>query len=157
MSLELDTLTSRFAQPGVVRWIGQRPGRRAPMSVTDRVSLGLPGLEGDHRTKPGKRAVTLIQWEHIPVIAALAGLEDLAPETLRRNLAVSDVNLLALRKRRFRIGGAILEGTGLCAPCARMEAALGPGGFNAMRGHGGITACVLDAGEISLGDAVEPL
>ena len=73
---------------------------------------------------------------------------------MRRNVVVAGINLYALRHARFRVGDVLLEGTGICAPCASMEEALGPGGFNAMRGHGGITARVLEAGTIALGDAV---
>ena len=38
-----------------------------------------------------------------------------------------------------------------------MEAALGPGGYNAMRQHGGLCARVIGSGSFGVGDAVEPL
>ena len=67
---------------------------------------------------------------------------------------VSGVNLYALREQRFFIGDVLFEGAGICAPCSRMETTLGPGGYNAMRGHGGINARVISGGALRLGDAV---
>jgi MOSC domain-containing protein YiiM len=101
--------------------------------------------------------VTLLQAEHLAVIAAFMGLPAIRPELLRRNLLVADINLGALQNKRFRIGNVLLEGTGYCHPCARMEEALGTGGYNAMRGHGGITARILVGGVIHIGDSVRPV
>ncbi|MEM6945435.1 MAG: MOSC domain-containing protein [Pseudomonadota bacterium] len=153
----LDSLTNRHAQPGSLKWIGVRPGRRTPLEPLTSAEVMPEGIVGDHRTRPGKRAVTLVQAEHLAVIAALLGQNAVTPELLRRNLVVAGINLLGLRKRRFRVGGALLEGTGLCAPCSRMEEVLGPGGYSAVRGHGGITATVIEPGSIALGDAIEPI
>ena len=97
--------------------------------------------------------MTLVAAEHLAAIAAYLGLESVAPERLRRNLVVSGLNLLALKGRRFRLGDAVLEHSGECHPCSRMEDEFGPGGYNAVRGHGGITARVLEGGDIRLGDA----
>jgi MOSC domain-containing protein YiiM len=153
----LAALTQGWAAPGRVVWLGARPARRAPMVALERTWIGPEGLDEDRRETPGKRAVTLIQAEHLPVIAALAARESVEPAQLRRNVVVAGLNLLGLRKRRFRLGEAVLEGTGLCAPCSRMEEALGPGGYAAVRGHGGITAAVIAPGIAALGDPVTPL
>ena len=79
---------------------------------------------------------------------------DVTPDLLRRNLLVRGLNLLALKQKRFAVGEVVLEYSGLAHPCSRMELALGPGGYNAMRGHGGITASVASGGVLRLGDRV---
>ncbi len=144
-------------RPGTLCWIGLRPDRRAAMTAVDRALLDPQGgLAGDHYggRAGGARQVTLLQAEHLSMIGACLGQDPVAPELLRRNLLVSGLNLLALPGRRLRIADAVLEVTGPCHPCSRMEAALGPGGYNAVRGHGGVTARVLESGRIGRGDAV---
>jgi len=145
------------AQPGVLRWIGVRPAYRAPVQIVEQADVEAErGVIGDRSAfkSGGKRQVTLIQFEHLAVIAALCGRRDAAPELLRRNFVVSGINLLALKRARFSVGAALFEGSGLCQPCSRMEDTLGRGGYNAMRGHGGITARVLAGGKINLGDQI---
>lgn len=153
----LRTLMETFPIEGRLEWIGLRPGRRAPLQSMNHVEvIADHGLAGDHKAQRagGKRQVTLIQREHLATVAQLLRREAIDPALLRRNLLVSGINLLALRGERFRIGGVLLEGTGPCEPCSRMEELLGAGGYNAMRGHGGITARVISGGVIAVGDGV---
>ena len=124
------------------------------MVALNRIKAGLPGLEGDHYQSGGKRTVTLLQSEHLPVIASITDNPELGPEMLRRNLVISKINLIALKNREFTIGNVRMIGTGICAPCSRMETTIGPGGYNAVRGHGGITASILKPGVLYLGDSV---
>lgn len=147
-------LVKRNARPGRIEWIGTRPARRAELVPHKSIEVTEKGLAGDHYQSGGKRTVSLIQHEHLAVIAALTGRDHIEPEALRRNLVISGINLLGLRNRRFSVGGVVLEGTGLCAPCSRMEETLGHGGYSAVRGHGGIVARVVQPGRVALGDAV---
>jgi len=145
-------------QPGRLHWIGLRPARRAAMLAVPEAMLDpVAGVVGDRWSgRPGgNRQVTLIQAEHLAAIGAFLGRAPVPPELLRRNLVVAGLNLLAMSGERMRIGtGALLEVTGACHPCSRMEEVLGPGGYNALRGHGGVTARVLEGGPVRLGDAV---
>ena len=178
----MQELRTTFPHAGRLEWIGLREARRAPVRSVPEVEVHpLVGLIGDHgRTAPprlraltgapgetpvsgaaapipggpGRRQVTLLQAEHLPVIAALAGLETVRPEQLRRNLLIGGIPLLALKDARFRVGEVVLEGTGECHPCSRMEETLGEGGYNAVRGHGGLTARVISGGVIRVGDPV---
>ena len=154
---DLHALLAAFPRSGRLEWIGLRPEQRAVVQTPPSViAVAGQGLEGDHyrARHRGTRQVTLIQAEHLAVIGALLGRAPLEPAILRRNLVVSGINLLALKGRHFRIGEAVLEGSGLCHPCSRMEEVLGAGGYNAMRGHGGLTARVVRSGHLALGDIV---
>jgi MOSC domain-containing protein YiiM len=152
----LQKLLDTLPQVGAVRWIGLRPERRAPLHAVAEVNVTQDhGLIGDrYRRKQGKRQVTLIQQEHLVAVAALLDQASIDPALTRRNIVVSGINLLALKDKQFQIGDVRLAYTGLCHPCSRMEEALGAGGYNAMRGHGGITARVVQDGTIRVGDTV---
>ena len=157
--MEFKELFENFAQSGKVVWIGVRPERkvalielREVMAVEDR------GLEGDrHQKKGSARQVTLIQREHLDSIASFLGKHRIDPQLTRRNIVVSGINLQSLKGKRFNIGEAVLDYSGDCHPCSRMEENLGHGGYNAMRGLGGITAKIIKTGKIAIGDALSHL
>ncbi|UOQ96905.1 MOSC domain-containing protein [Hymenobacter sp. 5317J-9] len=155
-------LLATLPQTGRLEWIGQRPLRREPLLLVPEAELKTDShMLGDHaRPKTGgKRQVTLLQHEHLAAVAGYLGLNaPLDPARLRRNLVVSGLNLLALKNRQIQIGDeVILDITGECHPCSRMEEELGPGGYNAMRGHGGLTAHIAQGGLIRVGDVVRVL
>ena len=156
----LKELLSTNTFQGKVDWIGISSGPRSEIKTQDTVRIVTGGVEGDHHCRPtrkSKRQVTLIQAEHIPVVEAILGRGKIDPLLLRRNLVVSGINLAALKYQTFQIGTAVLEGSGNCPPCSRMEENLGPGGYAAMLAHGGITAVVVSEGVVSLGDVVSAL
>jgi len=154
---------SAFPHAGTVVWIGVRPAPRVAMqslqSVEAIAGLGLAGDRTAAKSRPGnKRQVTLIQAEHLQAVGCLLRRGPIEASLARRNIVVSGINLLALKGHTFRIDQARLELTGECHPCSLMESQLGVGGYNAMRGHGGITAHVLESGLIRVGAgiSVEP-
>jgi len=163
----LPDLFGEFPQPGRVEWIGVRPQRQGRLvGVREIRAIRDQGLQGDHYGggANGKRHVTLIQHEHLGVVAKLLALRDKSPTVLqvdpalvRRNIVISGLNLLALKNKRFRLGESLLEFTEPCQPCSVMEQVLGRGGYNAMRGHGGICARIIEGGMIRIGDELAAL
>ena len=153
-------LMEKSTKAGTVEWIGLRPERRGPLQPMEEAeAVTGSGLQGDHFHGQGNgtRQVTLIQGEHLDAVGAFLRAPAADPALARRNIVVRGINLFSLQDRRFRIGGAVFEHSGPCHPCSRMEENFGPGGYNAMRGHGGITARVVEAGVIRVGDGVERL
>jgi MOSC domain-containing protein YiiM len=139
----------------IVRGAPRDPARR----IAETMAIARVGLADDRLGQRGEaelstRQVTLIQAEHLAVIAGLARVDRVDPIDLRRNLVISGLNLLALKNSQLQVGQAVLEIVGPCQPCSRMEESIGPGGYAAMRGHGGMTARVLVGGAIHEGDLV---
>lgn len=168
--ITLRELTAGHTATGRLDAIVLRPGKgQAAVLVEAAVAVAGQGLQGDRRMAAtpalggagSKRALTLIQAEHLPLIARWTGRDAIDPRLLRRNLVVSGLNLVAMRSPfadrplHWRIGAeVVIEISGPCDPCSRMETALGAGGYNALRGHGGLTARLLHGGRIAVGDAV---
>ena len=151
----LGKLLAAPMRPGRLAWIGPRPARRAAIVLSPSATLiAGQGIVGDRYQTTHDGPLTLIAAEDLAAIAAFLGLATLSPDLLRRNLVTSGINLAALKEQRFRIGTALLETSGDCAPCSRMEEVLGPGGYNAVRGHGGILARIIEGGTVSVGDAI---
>lgn len=166
---DLQQLTRQFPVCGRLEAILLRPKRSVPaISAASALALTDRGLEGDRSateargaTGSNKRQVTLFQFEHLPLVAKWSGRESLDPKELRRNLVISGINLVSTRSPfsdhplQLHIGSeVVLLITGPCDPCSKMERALGKGGYNALRGHGGMTARVLQGGVLKVGDTV---
>lgn len=151
-------LLRSIPQVGKVDFISVRPERKTLPNILEKVNISVEyGLEGDHFSgRSRKRQVTLIQAEHLNVVASILGKDKIDPLLTRRNIVVSGVNLLSFKNMQFQVGDdVILEMTGACHPCSQMETNFGEGGYNAMRGHGGITAKVIQGGEIKIGDKIK--
>lgn len=144
-------------QQGTLELILLRPARKQAMVAQEAAEIQPgQGIVGDRFSGriDSKRQVTLFQAENLALLASILKRDGIDPALLRRNLIVRGINLHALSGRRFCIGDVVLEGAAQCHPCSRMEEALGPGGFNAMRGIGGLCARVVTGGRIQLGDSV---
>jgi MOSC domain-containing protein YiiM len=122
---------------------------RAPLVVATRVeALEERGLEGDRHGKPNsRRSVLLMDVETLDSF----GLE---PGDVREQVTVRGLDLTALVfGSRLRVGSAVLEVAGPCAPCERMEE-LRPGLRAAIDGKRGRFVRVAQGGSFGVGDRI---
>jgi len=125
------------------------PAARAPMRPLERVrALEERGLEGDRNARSGgRRQVLLVEQE---VLDSLG----LAPGDIREQVTVRGLDLGRLAfGSRLQVGDAVLEVTGPCAPCERMDE-LRPGLMEALEGRRGRFVRVVVPGSLAVGDAV---
>ncbi|MBZ2188499.1 MOSC domain-containing protein [Alcanivorax sp. JB21] len=136
---------------------------RGPVSAHDAVQVRMGcGIVGDRhyrRNNSPANQITLIEQEAVEAFNQAHGLAVL-PSALRRNLLTRGVALNALEGREFQVGTVRLRGIELCEPCSVIGKLLQQPGLNptrviqALMGHGGLRAEILNTGVIRVGDAV---
>lgn len=142
---------------GRITWIGIRSARYEPLTTLNQVvaKAGI-GLEGDHyQDTGGNRQITLIMKEDLLAAAAELGRSAIDPGLVRRNIVVSDIDLHQFQKGFLRLGSCLIEVTGNCHPCKRMDENLGEGGRKSLANRGGVTARILEGGTLSINDDVK--
>ena len=128
--------------------------RRGNMDATNQATLiAQRGIDGN-TDQGGRRQVTIIEQEIWQALMTQLGAA-LPPSARRANLMLSGIRLAQSRHRILRIGECRIRILGETKPCERMEEAC-PGLQAAMYDHwaGGAFGEILDAGEITVGDAV---
>ena len=131
-------------------------GHRAPMkSVESARMIENYGIEGDrHVISEGvrtKRQVLLTDEETLAKFGLSRG-------DIRENITLSSIDIHSLKEGdRVSLGGdAVVEITGHCAPCARMDE-IREGLRVEIDGQRGMLATVVSSGEVSVGDEVRAL
>jgi MOSC domain-containing protein YiiM len=150
---------------GRVRAIFVAPRAAAPMQRVAGVdALAGRGLAGDRYAEgrgsfsrwPGaRREVTLVDEAALLAAEREFGVRVMDGEH-RRNLVVAGVPLVELVRRPFRVGGALLKGVQVCAPCRNLvRVSAQEDLFDALVGRGGLRAQILEGGPIREGDMIE--
>lgn len=128
-------------------------GHRQPMRFVESASLVAGyGIEGDrHATSTGGREARQVLLMDEETLVAF-GLEHGA---VRENITTSGLDLGALKKgQRLTAGDSVvLEITGLCTPCSRMDE-VRPGLQVALEGRRGVLARVVQGGSLRTGDSI---
>ena len=97
--------------------------------------------------------VTLIEGEDLDYIEDELGIH-VNNGQHRRNIITRGIKLTDLRRKRFRVGGALLEFDRSRPPCRHVQDLSEPGMTRALKGRGGICARVIRAGRIRVQDAI---
>ena len=134
--------------PGHVLGLFLKPGHGLPMREVQSVSaVAGRGLEGDASFGHSRRQVLLVDQS---ILAEF----NLHPGQTRENIVLAGLSLSGLPAgTHLRIGEAVLEVTGDCAPCTLMDS-IRPGLREAIRGQRGVLAGVHQGGIISVADSV---
>lgn len=135
------------------------PGAHPTLDVAEvevRAGLGLVGDRYFGVAAHFNAQVTIVAWEVFAEVQRTLGRDDLSPALMRRNIVVEGMPLNQLIGQEFALvdanGAAVrLLGASHCAPCAWMDAALGSGAWQSLKGRGGLRARILSDGVLRRG------
>jgi MOSC domain-containing protein YiiM len=120
----------------------------------DRYGAGIGAAQFQGRRSPEKE-VTLIAREAIEAANDEFNYT-IAHLDTRRNLLTEGVPLNDLVGKTFRVGPVLLKGLELCEPCGYLEKRTFAGIKAALKHRGGLRCCILEGGEIRVGDPITP-
>ena len=124
-------------------------GHRKTMKRVEEVrALEGLGLEGDFHARGGRRQVLLIEEETLQAL-------HLSPGDVRENIATQGISLMKQTAgHKIQIGDQVLlEITGPCDPCHRMEE-IQEGLEEELKGRRGVLTRVIRSGFIRVGDTI---
>ena len=131
-------------------------GHREPMRVVESANvIAGSGIEGDrHAASEGVRSARQVLLMDEETLQAMS----LSYGDVRENITTSGIDLYNLPEgQRLALGDeVVVEITGHCAPCARMDE-VRPGLKDELEGRRGMLSFVVKGGAIQVGDAIHVL
>jgi hypothetical protein len=126
----------------------------ALQTVPEAVAVAGRGLEGDRYFNGQGTFSDRYSRGHDLTLIEQEVLDDLSmtPETTRRNIITSGVELDTLIGAEFRIREVSCLGQRRCEPCAHLARLTAPGTLRALVHQGGLRADILRGGVIRVGD-----
>ncbi len=131
-------------------------GHRDPMKSVESAQMKAEyGIEGDrHAVSEGVRTKRQVLLTDVETLAKFG----LSRGDIRENITATGIEIHSLKEGdRVSLGGdAVVEITGHCAPCARMDE-IRDGLRVALEGQRGMLATVISGGTVNVGDEVRAL
>ena len=130
---------------------GEPAGTEPMEAVAEIECVAGSGIRGDRffdYKEDYKGQITFFSLETWEALCERLDVADKGPETFRRNVIVSGVDLNELIGREFEVQGVRFSGTQEAAPCYWMNQAFAEGAETAMKGRGGLRARILTDGVI---------
>lgn len=130
---------------------GQPAGEHGIIAVEQIECVAGRGIRGDRFfdfKANYKGQITFFSMETLEALREELNLPDAQPQATRRNVFVRDAGLNNLIGKQFEVQGVRFEGVEESRPCHWMNAALGPGAEEWLRGRAGLRCRILVSGDL---------
>lgn len=131
---------------------GQAAGENPIVAVGKIDCVAGRGIRGDRffdYKENYKGQITFFAMEVLETLRSELKLPNAQPQATRRNAFVRGLDLNALIGKQFEVQGLRFEGVEESKPCYWMNAALGPGAEEWLRGRAGLRCRILSDGKLN--------